>query len=96
MALGEYVGLPESVQAGLIGHACFHAPAHDTTGEHIEEYRQVQPSLLRPNVGDIGGPDLIRCRGCKLPFDQIGHYRPFMIRMGGDFKLALDLGRNAM
>ncbi len=43
-------------------HPRLDRPAYDFPVEQIEHDRQVQPALLRPNVGQIGCPGLVRCR----------------------------------
>ena len=37
-------------------------PAEHVSGEQFHDRQQVQESLLQRDVGDIGRPDLIRCR----------------------------------
>ena len=50
-------------------------PADDTPGEQIQDGSQVRPALSGPDVGDIGDPDLIRCRRGEVPIQLIRRNR---------------------
>ena len=39
-------------------HAGFQRPAHHFAVEQVEHNGQIQPALVCPQVGDVGGPDL--------------------------------------
>ena len=44
----------------LRGHAGLHRPAHCTARVQVKHHRHVQPSLGRPDVGEVGDPLLVR------------------------------------
>jgi hypothetical protein len=70
LGVGETVG----VQAG------YELPAPDTTGEHIDRKRRVNPTGERPDVGDVGNPKSIRGGPGEPTFDQVRrpvHQRPW-------------------
>jgi hypothetical protein len=54
-------------------HARLQRPAEDFTVEQIEHDRQVEPAFIRPQVGDIRRPDLVRRRRCEVSGE---HGRP--------------------
>ena len=42
------------------GDPLIHRPAHDTTGEHVEDDREIKPTLGGRNIRDVRQPDTIR------------------------------------
>lgn len=52
-------------------HARFQRPADHFTVEQVEHDSQVQPALIRPQVGDVGAPDLVGRRRREVPVQQI-------------------------
>ncbi len=52
-----------------------HRPADHAPREQVDDDRKVQPALPRSDVGDIGGPDLIRSARRELTLHQISRYR---------------------
>ena len=61
-----------------------HRPAHDLTGEQIEDGGQVQPPLIGRDVGDVRQPNLIRPGGQEGLVEQIVGDRQAVIAVGGD------------
>jgi hypothetical protein len=41
-------------------------------GEHIQHHRQVEDSLQRFDIGQVGDPQRVRRSGGEIPLDQIG------------------------
>jgi len=52
----------QSLQAKLCVKAVGQLPAENMPGVEIHDRHQVQESFLQWDVGDVGGPDLVRCR----------------------------------
>lgn len=46
-------------------------PSHDATREQVEDDRQVRPSLVRPDVGDVRGPQTVRAPHFELAAQPI-------------------------
>lgn len=86
----------EGINDKLIGHPAFHGPAHNATGADIKEHGQIQPSLPRPNEGDVRCPNRVRGRCHEILRDEIWRHRPAMGCMGGEFKLFLGFGCNTI
>lgn len=83
---------PQSVldQRGL--WAVAHRPTDDLTGKDIQYGRQVQPSLLRTNIGEVRQPLFVRAGGCELTFELIRCDRQTRVGAGGDPVGASDTG----
>jgi hypothetical protein len=74
----------ESIRDELCGHRCAHRPADDTSGEQIDDGRDIEPALGSPDIGEVRDPFAIGSRcfeaaienvgsdGTGLPFTQIG------------------------
>lgn len=57
---------------GEIGvQAARELPAHDTTGEHIDDERGVNPSGEGADIGNVGNPEAVWGRRGEPPFDQV-------------------------
>ena len=54
-----------------------HSPAHDLAGEDIGDESGVAESLYRPDIRDIGDPQLMRALRSELAFHQV---RPMVWR----------------
>ena len=48
-----------------------HLPADDHPAEHVEDERDVGPARVRPDVGQVRDPQLVRARGDELASHQI-------------------------
>ena len=46
--------------------------AHHPTREEIQDHREIEPAHLRPNVGDITDPALVRPGHFELAVEQVG------------------------
>src|SRR5690606_24644488 len=55
-----------------------HRPADHTAAESIHDDGKVQKTALRRHVGNIGDPELVRCVGRKVPFDEIRRGAPVL------------------
>ena len=69
-------------------HPRLDRPAHDFSIEQINDNGQVfesvsgQPALVRPDIGHVRCPDLIRCRRRKVSVQQVLRYRQRMFGIG--------------
>src|SRR5581483_243761 len=45
-------------------------------------HRQIQPTFLGPEIGDVARPDAVRRRRCELPSERILRHRQFVRRVG--------------
>ena len=70
-------------------HARLERPAHHFAIEQIKDNGQIQPAFVRPQVGDVGGPDLVRRFGCEVPLQQVVRHRQAVLRVGRDLEFAL-------
>ncbi len=62
-------------------HARFQRPAHNLAIEQIENNGQIQPAFIRPQIGDVRRPDLIRRGRRKVSIQQIARYRQAVFRV---------------
>src|SRR5215207_48005 len=60
-----------------------HCPAYDTAAVQIHNGGQIQPSLVGPDIGDVGEPDLIAHGGREVSADQVRRDREAMSAIGG-------------
>ena len=70
-------------------HVRLDRPAHHFAVEQINDYRQAQPAFIRPDVGDVRCPSLIRCGRCKLALQQVRRYQQHMHGVGGRLETPL-------
>ena len=52
-------------------HVVIHGPADDLIRAHVDKRRQVRETRIRPDIGDIADPQLVRLRGGELAVHQI-------------------------
>ena len=66
----------QGIQHNFLGQGRLHGPADDPAGVQIHHHGQVeQPPLIRPNIGDVGHPRMIRPVFRKLSLQTIrGRY----------------------
>src|SRR2546428_4448824 len=62
-------GHPERVEREIVRDALVHRPADGEARTEIEDHRQVEPTLARRNVGDVGDPRLVRPSTLELGVD---------------------------
>jgi putative transposase len=55
-------------------HACAHAPANDRTRVQIQHSSQIQPALMRSDVGDIRYPRVVWLIVLELTLQLIGYH----------------------
>src|ERR1700677_5008014 len=73
-----------------------HRPAHDSTGEHVEDDREIKPTLGGRNIRDVRQPDTIRSR-CREPSaEEIGSQREIVAAIRGPTEPPLLAGTNAV
>src|SRR5437899_5481400 len=65
-------GHPERVEREVVRDALVHRPADGEARTEIEDHRQVEPTLARRNVGDVGDPRLVRPSTLELPRQDVG------------------------
>lgn len=61
-----------SSDGGFPVDARLHRPADDLAREKIEHDSQVQPTLVGPDVGDVGDPRLVGLRDIAPLFEMVG------------------------
>ncbi len=64
----------------LLLHSLVHGPTDNASREQVKNHRQIEPSFLCGNVGDIGTPFGIRAFRCKITVQQIR--RQLMVWIG--------------
>ena len=77
-------------------HPLRHSPAHHSACIQIEHHRQVKPTLICRDIGDVTDPLLVRSNGCKVLLQQIGGYRKVVVGVGCRLVLARRLGAQAI
>src|SRR3989449_590815 len=81
-------GHPERVEREVVRDALVHRPADGEARTEIEDHRQVEPTLARRNVGDVGDPRLVRPSTLELPRQDVGGDGKRMPRLRRDTKPA--------
>lgn len=62
----------QSICHQRLRHVTLHGPAHDFAGVQIFKRRQIQPTLVGGDVGDVGDPHLAWRGGVrKLPIQHV-------------------------
>src|SRR5437899_2960474 len=79
-------GHPERVEREVVRDALVHRPADGEARTEIEDHRQVEPTLARRNVGDVGDPRLVRPSTLELPRQDVGGDGKRMPRLRRDPK----------
>ena len=69
---------PRTITGQLGLHPRSHAPARHFPGTPVTHHRQVQPLLLNPDIGDVGGIHLAQPVNIKIMRDRILKYRSFL------------------
>ena len=80
---------PQCRQHDASAHPAAHRPAHDPARIEIHHHRQVQPSLMRGDIRDVGSPTLIGSMRREVPFKQILRHRMARITLRRDPKAPL-------
>src|SRR5580704_12691084 len=62
-------------------------PAHDAARAEVQDSREVQPALLRPDVRYIGHPDGVRRAGPEMALHDVGGDRVVVTRVRRDAEL---------
>ena len=78
-----------------LAHMGIDRPAHDFSREQIEHAAGVEPTLGRPQIGDVREPDLIGRAGVRLREilpEQVGGNRQRVRRIGGGLVFAAGFG----
>jgi len=57
-------------------------PADDPPSVEVEHHRQIQPALLRPDVGEISPPLLVWRGGGEVLIEPVGRDRESMLALG--------------
>src|SRR5919106_1431154 len=61
----------QSSSRQLRRQALAHRPAHHAPRAQIQQHRQIQPPLRRPDVGDVPHPHLVRTLGTELTIQPV-------------------------
>src|SRR5712692_480252 len=59
-----------------------HRPADDLAGKEVEHHGEIEPALVRPDVGDVAGPYPVWLLDPKLPVQGVGRHRELVARFG--------------
>jgi hypothetical protein len=59
-------------------HGAAHGPADNAARKQVDDHRDIEPTLGRPDIGEIGHPFLVLSGGCELPIEDVGRHRPWM------------------
>ena len=78
----------ECVQGEIAAQRRGRLPPHDAATEHVDDERDVDPSGVRLDVGQIRHPESIGCRGEELPIDEVLGTMLVLIADGRDLELA--------
>jgi hypothetical protein len=84
-AAADLQRLPEGVDdhVGVLGRG--DPPAQDPAGKHLDNERDVAETSQRPQVGEVGHPQLIDAgRGRPATLDQVRMPRRCVVATGGD------------
>jgi hypothetical protein len=76
-------GLLQRIEHEVRAHRTAHPPAHDTTGEHVDDEGHVQPALPGRYVREVDDPQLVWPLGPELPVDPVQRTRRLGIPDGG-------------
>jgi hypothetical protein len=64
-------GHQQCVGHELRRHRCTHRPAHHSTRKQVDHRCHKEPTLGRPEIGEVGDPLLVRTLGGELPVQQV-------------------------
>src|SRR5208282_3204472 len=67
----------------LLGHPLAHRPADDLPRVQIENDRQVQPTLARGDIRQVGGPHLIRALRLEVLVEPVRRHRQGVLGVRG-------------
>lgn len=59
-------GHQQSLECQVRCYAGLSGPTHHAAGEEIQDDAEIQPAFVRPQIGDVGHPDLIGLRNLEL------------------------------
>ena len=86
----------QSVRHQAALHVRLHAPTHYLTAEEVNNGGQVQPTVVRGDVGDVASPDLIGGFRGEVALHQVRRNGQMVFAVRGDGKLALASGTDAV
>jgi len=80
-------GLLQRIKNVVRPHRAAHLPAHDASGEHVDDEGHIQPALPGRDVNEVADPLLVWPLGPTLPVDPIQRIRGLGISDGGAYAL---------
>ena len=86
----------QRIQHDVRRHLRFDRPADDFPVEQINDDGQIQPAFIRPNVGHVGGPNLVGRCGREVPVEQILRDRQRVLRVRRRLVAPLVTGANTV
>ncbi len=86
----------QRVRYQLRAHVRLHRPTRDLTAEQVEDDRQVQPTLVSPEIGDVRTPGLVGARGREVALQQVWRDRQAVITVSRSLESAFDLRLDAV
>ena len=86
---------PEGHEQGLQDDICrlsaLHRPADHAPGIQVDDHRKVSEPLLRPDVGDVSYPNLVRNLDIKLPVEGVVDHDRRLAAIAAGAALVADL-----
>src|SRR5918993_3150297 len=89
-------GSSQRGQHQLFVQAIAGGPTHDTPGIKVDDDRQVQPALSRPDVADVGAPLLVGALGREVLVEEVRRDREGVQAVGGALEAARLPGSEAV
>ena len=56
--------------------------AYDAAREQVQNHGQIEPALLSPDVGDVGGPNEVWCFHAEISHQNVRRHGEPMVRVG--------------
>jgi hypothetical protein len=75
-------GLIQGLERQFLGETVADRPADDSARAQIQQNSQIQPALLRPDIGDVACPAAVWNGNLKLSLQLVASYRVAVSRMG--------------
>ena len=72
-------GHPQSIAAKLSPHVIFYRPTNNFPRGHVFHAREIEPSLIRIYIGDVGQSNRIGSEAVELLFQQVWRWAHLVI-----------------
>ena len=81
-------------QAGL--HVVLHAPAHHLPTEQVNDGRQVHPTIISGDVGDVADTDFVGLGKAERAVEQVWRNRQLITAVCGELETPFAFGTNTV